>query len=147
MSQRMFRCVLALLGTWPMAASAQETFTTLGELQSRSPTVLTRVELLALLPGAAMARVNDKGSTHHWTNEPGGEMVVSSDNRGRSGHASTARAAWRVSEDGRYCLKVEWKRGEVEDSCRLIVKAGDEHYAVDELAPPTRKAQRLDIRR
>ena len=90
MSQRMFRCVLALLGAWPLAASAQETVATLGNLQPRSPTVLTRAELLALLPGAAMARVNDKGSTHHWTNEPGGEMVVSSDNRGWSGHASTA---------------------------------------------------------
>jgi hypothetical protein len=119
---------------------------TLAELQPLSPAVLTRAELLVLMPGARMSRTNDKGNTHHWTNEPGGEMVVSSDNRS-DGRASTARARWHIDDAGRYCLVVAWKRGEAEDSCRFVLQTREGYFAVNELQPPTQKVHRLGIDR
>lgn len=111
-----------------------------------SPAVLSRAEVQALMNGATLSRVNDKGNTHRWINEPGGEMVVSSDNRS-DGKASTARARWSVDERGRYCLQVQWKRGAAEDSCRHILRAGDRYFAVEALEPATRKLYPLEIGR
>lgn len=119
---------------------------TLAELQPLSPVVLTRDDLLALLPGARMRRVNDKGNTHHWVNETGGEMVVSSDNRSE-GRPSTAAARWHIDELGRYCLSVRWKRGPEEQSCRHLVRTTQGYFSVEAVEPLTRKVQQLDIGR
>ncbi len=134
---------LACLPTSPLWAAEPAT---LADLQALAPAVLTRAELLSLMPGAKMGRVNDRGNTHRWTNEPGGVMVVSSDNRS-DGRPSTAAAQWHIDEQGRYCLVVRWKRGEAEDSCRYIVQTSAGHFAVNALSPLTQKVFRLDIGR
>ena len=141
LSLNLLLCVAAVVAAGP-AWSAEPA--TLADLQA--PVPLSRAEVQTLMSGATVSRVNDKGNTHRWTNEPGGEMVVSSDNRS-DGKASTARARWSVDEQGRYCLQVHWKRGAAEDSCRYILRAGDRHFAVEALEPASRKLYPLEIGR
>lgn len=81
--------------------------------------VLTKEELQLLLPGASMARITLKGNEHLWKNEPGGSFIVSSDNRGTSGPRSSAQGKWQISDDGRYCVLMEWKTG-AEEWCRYL---------------------------
>lgn len=135
---------LSLLGASWLALAQTPAPATLGELAS--PVQLSRDELLTLMPGARMVRINDKGNSHRWTNEPGGDMVVSSDNRS-DGRASTARAHWHIDDQGRYCLSVQWKRGAEDDSCRYVLKAGGDYFAVESMDAPTRKLYRLEISR
>ncbi|MEP7101134.1 MAG: DUF995 domain-containing protein [Burkholderiales bacterium] len=101
----------------------------LADLAAQGKTTLGKGELQQLLPGASMRRMNVQGSAQAWTNEPDGSFVVSSDNRGQQGNNSTARGTWKISDDGRYCVTIEWKRNPTEDWCRVIVKSGDGYYA------------------
>jgi hypothetical protein len=117
----------------------------MSDLQAKSPVTLTRAELLTLLPGAKMTRTTDKGNMIVWTNEPSGEMIVSSDNRATATGNSTAPGKWHISEDGRFCLNVQWKKMQAEDSCRFILKTSDGYYGASALEPETRKAYRLTI--
>lgn len=136
-----------VLASLPPALQAQaQPPATLADLQPLAPVLLSRADLLALLPGAHMSRVNDKSNSHRWTNEPGGEMVVSSDNRS-DGKPSTANGRWHIDEQGRYCLQVRWKRGPEEESCRYLLRAGEGFFAVEALEPPTRKLYPLSIGR
>ena len=118
----------------------------LQDVQAQAPSQLSRDDLLALMSGARMKRINEKGSTHLWTNEPGGEMTVSSDNGGGLAKSSTAKGKWSISEDGRYCLNIQWKR-ESEESCRFILKTADGYFAVNALEPGSQKAYKLTITR
>lgn len=136
----------ALLLVTSALALAQEAVT-LRDLQPKAAAPLSRAELLELLPGARMTRVNDKGSTHVWANDPGGEMIVSSDNRGRAGRSSTAQGKWQISDDGRYCMQVQWRKGDPEDWCRFIFETSDRYFAVNALAPDTQKAHKIDMTR
>ena len=139
--------VLALfVGAPALPAWAQDVLT-YTELKAKAPVALTRADLVALLPGAKMSRMNEKGSRHGWTNEPNGDMIVSSDNRGGNGRPSTAPGKWTIADDGRFCMVVQWKKGESEETCRFIVKASDGYYAVTELDSVAHKAFKLSISR
>jgi hypothetical protein len=135
-----------LAGAATFAARAQDV-TTWGELRVTAPVTLSRAELQALLPGASMSRTNDKGSTHRWTNAPDGKMVVSSDNRGRSGRQSSATGTWSIDEEGRYCMSVQWRQGESEESCRFLLAAGGVYWAASSLKSDAQKVYRLTISR
>ena len=99
----------------------------LGDLPAERVT-LAKDELTQLLPGAKMRRYTVQGNAQAWSNDAGGSFVISSDNRGTQGMNSTANGIWKISDDGRYCLTIEWKRNPTEDWCRLIVKAGGSYY-------------------
>ena len=57
-------------GALALPARAQDVLT-YTELKAKAPVALTRADLVALMPGAKMSRMNEKGSRHGWTNEPG----------------------------------------------------------------------------
>ena len=86
----------------------------LRDLESKSPRKLSKDEVTQLLTGAKMSRVSGRGNQHYWTNEPGGNFVISSDNTGAgavvrgAGQPSTAPGKWHISDDGRYCVVIEW---------------------------------------
>ncbi len=139
--------VLAVsVGALALPVWAQDVLT-YTELKAKAPVALTRDDLQALMPGATMSRMNEKGSQHRWTNELNGEMIVSSDNRGGNGRPSTARGRWIVADDGRFCMVVQWRKGESEETCRFIVKASDGYYAVTEMDSEAHKAFKLSISR
>lgn len=135
-------CLLA----YAQGALAQDVVT-LGELQAKSSITLTRAEAQTLLSGAKMSRSNEKGNQHLWTNDASGDITISSDNRGTSGRGSSARGKWSVAEDGRFCMVVQWRKGDDEDTCRFILKTADDFYAASKLEPVSRTAYKLTITR
>ena len=119
-------CALGLLASAP---AFSEEAALLGDLSGKSPTTLTAAELKDLMPGAKMKRITTKGNTQLWSNDNNGSFVISSDNRDRvSARPSTANGKWHLSDDGRYCVLIEWKSVETEEWCRYIIKTSDGSY-------------------
>ncbi|WP_428424867.1 DUF995 domain-containing protein [Methylibium sp.] len=117
------------------------------DLDASGRVTLTKDELSQLLPGANMGRLTAKGNTHSWKNDAGGSFVISSDNKDRGGNASTAHGKWNISDDGRYCVLIEWKTVDTEEWCRYIVRAGETYYATKSDKLGTEKVYKLSIKR
>lgn len=129
------------------AAAAADEAKVLRDLDAKGRVTLTRDELQQLLPGADMSRVSARGNNQSWRNEPGGSFIISSDNRDRGGSPSTTSGKWSISEDGRYCVLVEWKTVETEEWCRYIVRSGDAYYGTKSDKLETERVHRLVIKR
>ena len=117
----------------------------LRDLESKQPHTLSRDELQQLLPGAGIRRVNAKGNSQSWSNDAGGSFVASSDNRAASGRNSTAPGKWHLSDDGRYCIMIEWKTVETEEWCRFVIKTTEGYYTAKSDKTGTEKVYKLDI--
>lgn len=112
---------------------AGEPVALLGDLDPLHPQKLGKEQLEELLTGARMSRVTPAGSTHNWTNEPGGAFYISTDNRSRTAtsaivQSSSAPGTWHISPDGKYCITIEWKKAPTEDWCRFVFKTDDGYY-------------------
>ena len=125
-------------------ASGQEV-AVLADLDAQGRVTLTKDELSQLLPTAKMTRVTAKGNVNVWKNDSGGSFVISSDNKDVQGQNSTAQGKWHISEDGRYCVLIEWRRNPTEEWCRFIVKAGADYYATRSDKTSTEKVYKLGI--
>ncbi len=101
-------------------------------------TRLSRDELLAFLPNAEVTSYSKAGSVRRWKNEPDGKFVASTDNKkygGPMGNSSATAAGTReVNEQGKYCIRIDWKR-EAEDWCAYIVMAADGNYYLNRVDP------------
>ena len=117
----------------------------LRDLESKQPHTLSRDELQQLLPGAGIRRVNAKGNSQSWSNDAGGSFVASSDNRAASGRNSTASGKWHLSDDGRYCIMIEWKTVETEEWCRFVIKTTEGYYTAKSDKTGTEKVYKLEI--
>lgn len=124
-----------------------QTISVLRDLDAQGRVTLSKDELSQLLPNAQMSRVSAKGNTHSWKNNSSGSFIVSSDNRATNGRNTTAPGKWHISEDGRYCILIEWKTAETEEWCRYLVKAGADYYATKSDKTGTEKVYKLDISR
>jgi hypothetical protein len=140
----LFQALLGLLCVGCSMAWGQEA-AVLRDLDSAGRATLTKEELGQLLPGAAMSRVTAKGNTHYWKNDPDGSFIISSDNRDRGGRPSTASGKWHISDDGRYCVLIEWKSIDAEEWCRYIVRSGDAYYGAKSDKTGTEKVYKLSI--
>jgi hypothetical protein len=78
------------------------------------------------------------GSLHRWRNDPGGNFVVSTDHKKHGSvmgiKASSAPGTWRISDEGKYCVQIEWRR-EKEDWCAYVVKGEDGGYYLNKVDP------------
>ena len=131
-------CLVSTL-TW-----AQEV-AVLRDLDAQGRVTLTRDQLNRLLPGANMERRTAKGNTQGWKNDASGNFVINSDNRDKGGRNTTAQGKWHISEDGRYCVLIEWNVNPTEEWCRYIVKAGNDYYATKSDKTGTEKVYKLTI--
>lgn len=138
-SRSLFFAPLAIVAT---LVAAQEV---VRDLDAQGRVTLTKDELSQLLPGAKMSRTSNRGNTIRWSNDPSGSFIVSSDNRDRGGVPTTAPGKWHISDDGRYCVLIEWKVNPTEEWCRYIVKAGAEYYATRSDKTGTEKVYKLSI--
>ena len=120
------------LGTSSLAGAQPTTF---AEVKSKNGVQLSAAELRELMPGAKVVNRTPAGSTRHWENKPDGTFSASTDGRGfagtRNAHAS-APGTWRVTDNGRLCVKIQWTRP-VDDWCKYIFKVGDKYYGVNRL--------------
>ena len=138
------RYIFSLMSLVSMLAFGQEV-AVLRDLDAQGRVTLTKDELSQLLPNAKMSRFTAKGNTHSWKNDSDGSFIVSSDNRDKNGRNSTAQGKWHISEDGRYCVLIEWKVVPTEEWCRYIVKAGADYYATKSDKTGTEKVYKLVI--
>ncbi|MGH6624885.1 MAG: hypothetical protein ACREBN_12970 [Burkholderiaceae bacterium] len=122
-----------------------QTVTTLADLDSQNRVTLTKDELGNLMPNASMSRVIANGNKHNWKNDPDGTFIIRSDTKAQISSGATAYGKWHISEDGRYCVLIEWKRIEAEEWCRYIVKAGDSYYATKSTKTGAEKVYKLEI--
>ena len=126
------RFVVALLGLscGPLAAAQIATY---GDLKAQNAQQVSGAELQAMLPGAHVVNRTSGGSVRNWTNNPDGTFIASSDGRGTSGSGrytpSTGRGTWRIDDQGRLCVTIQWPRNP-DDWCRMIYKAGGKYYGV-----------------
>ncbi|MFZ2268045.1 MAG: hypothetical protein WAV95_10775 [Azonexus sp.] len=93
---------------------------------------MSREELLSFLPGTKVTHISQAGSERHWTNEPDGSLYANSTNKlygSALGTQTTGQAGtWNVSDDGKYCIDIDWKRVS-EKWCAAILKGeGDIYY-------------------
>jgi hypothetical protein len=96
---------------------------------------MSKEELASFLPGTKAVYVIKGGSTHMWTNEPEGKFVASTDAKSITGTGMgggrSARGTWRVSDDGKYCISIDWNR-HPENWCRYVYRTpGGDYYMAD----------------
>ena len=115
------------------------------DLEGLSPVTLTKEELQALMPNAKISRTVANGNQHLWTNEPGGKFIVSTTNQARGGKPTSTQGTWQISDDGRFCVLIEWRTVETEDGCRFVSKTTDGYYATKSARAGTEKVYKLDI--
>jgi hypothetical protein len=115
------------------------------DLQSLSPVTLTKAELQQLLPGAKMARVSANGSNQSWSNDSDGTMIVHSDNRMFSSGRTTTSSKWHISDDGRYCVLIPWKRVATEEWCRFVIKTSSGYFLAKSASLGDEKVFKFDI--
>lgn len=85
---------------------------------------LTPQELSALLhPGSSVTHVAPStGNSRSWTNREDGTFVVSTRSVDAAyGTSSEGEGIWRVTDDGRYCATINWKKDR-EDWCRAVYR-------------------------
>jgi hypothetical protein len=117
----------------------------LRDLDAQGRVTLTREELNQLLPNAKMSRLSPQGQMQIWKNDPSGSFIVSSENRTTGGRNTTAPGTWHISDDGRYCVLIEWKTYGAEEWCRYVVKAGSDYYTTKSDKTLTERVYRLEI--
>ena len=142
-SLRILLASMALIGTAVHADNM-----VLGDLESKSPKKLSKEETTELLTGAKVSRVSERGNTHLWTNDAGGSFVVSSaGGTGDFGRAATARGKWKISDEGRYCVLIEWKGLPNEEWCRYILQTTDGYYGSSSDSVATTRVFKMDIKK
>ncbi len=132
---------LTLFGSVAFADDA----TLLRDLDAIGWKTLSKDELSQLLPGATMRRLTPNGNTHIWKNDGDGSFIISSDRRDTNRGSSTTPGKWHLSDDGRYCILIEWRTVNTEEWCRYIIRAGSSYYGVRSDKTGTEKLHRLEI--
>jgi hypothetical protein len=145
--------ILGLLVGSSALAWAQSAPLTLRDIADKKPRTLTKDELTQLLPGAKMSRISVRGNRHYWSNDSGGSFVASSDNMGGGGtvigggRPSTASGKWHISDDGRYCILIEWRGVPTEEWCRLVLETSDGYYMTRSTTVGTERVEKFEIKK
>jgi Protein of unknown function (DUF995) len=145
--------LFALLIGVAMGAVAQPQELTLRDLEGKSPRKLSKDEVTQLMTGAKVARISARGNQHYWSNGSDGKFVASSDNMGAGaitrgqGNVSQALGKWHISDDGRYCVLIEWKAVPTEEWCRYVLDTSEGHYMVKSDSVGTERAYKFEIKK
>ena len=109
---------------------------------SGRPLPLTRDQLIALMPGATMLRTNTAGALREWVNVPNGTLTVYWGGGGFA-QSHSASGKWSVTNDGRFCLQIDWE-DKPENWCRFLESTSKKgtyqpipDIADDKWTPPT----------
>ena len=137
-------CLVCSVGVLSTLVHAQD-MAVVRDLDALGRVTLSKDELTQLIPNAKISRTSGKGNTHYWQNDLDGSFIISSDNRDTNSRSSTAPGKWHISEDGRYCVLIEWKKNPTEEWCRYLIKAGNDYYVTKSDKVGTEKVYKLDI--
>ncbi len=93
---------------------------------------MSREELLFLLPGAKVIHFSSAGSKRQWTNQPDGTLYATTDNKqfgSLSGIQTAGQAGtWKVSDEGKYCIDIDWKKVSEKWCANILRGEGDTYY-------------------
>ncbi|MFL9916038.1 DUF995 domain-containing protein [Paraburkholderia fungorum] len=90
------------------------------------PPRVTKEQLQALLPGSTMLRTNIAGALRQWVNKPDGTLTVYWGGAGlRQSHSASGR--WSVTDEGRFCLHIDWE-DLPENWCRFLEQTANGEY-------------------
>lgn len=95
---------------------------------------LSRDELQQLLPGAKVEITNSSGSTVAWTNAADGSIEAHShvnDPTSEQAYNGHGTGTWKISDDGKFCAHIEWRKARITDWCRAVVKQEDGSFILD----------------
>jgi hypothetical protein len=130
----MIRSAIAILALG-LCSLTDAQVTSFADVKAKGGVQLSAVDLKELMPGARVISRTQAGSTRTWQNKQDGTFIASSDGRGTAGGRNSYASVpgtWRVSEDGRLCVKIPWPVNQ-DDWCRLMFKVGDKYYGVGRL--------------
>ncbi len=141
----MYRYVIAsLVFVLPLAVQAKALL--LNDVKAQNGVQLSVDELKALMPSAKVVSRTEAGHTRHWTNEPDGKFIASTDNLGPRGRRTAkAQGTWHVGDNGTYCVTLEWHFGASENWCDYMFKAGEKYYGVRTISNGATKAYEFEF--
>jgi hypothetical protein len=88
---------------------------------------LTREELASVLPKLTLRAESERAQRTWYHNADGSLRATATAKAGRgSGAPTKAEGMWRVSQDGKYCVEVQWTAPE--KWCRMLYKVGNEYF-------------------
>lgn len=124
-------CAAAAMVLW--IGTAQAEGIALEELKARNAVQLDAAALKALMTGAKIRYMIPAGSTRAWSNDADGSFVASTDGRaaGVGIGSISGRGAWRVSDEGAYCVTIEWqgpRSQTTEKWCRRFYQLDGKYY-------------------
>ena len=90
---------------------------------------LSKDELQQIVPGSKVTSTGVSGAQRNWTNDPDGTLIANASLPMGKRTTSTARGDWHVSDDGQYCVHIEWK-SVTERWCVPIQKTAEGKYAM-----------------
>jgi hypothetical protein len=101
-------------------------------------TRLSGEELKVVMTGATVEHVSKAGSQRRWVNNVDGSFMATSNNK-KYGSAlgqqsATSPGTWSINDEGKYCVRIEWKREE-EKWCAFIVRGADGGYYLNSVDP------------
>jgi hypothetical protein len=139
------KLAVVLLASISTLAAAEE-INLVRDLDAQGKEILSQEDLNQLIPKSTFSRVSAAGNTQIWTNDVDGTFIVSSNNiMSKTGIPSTAPGKWHISEDGRYCVLIEWKTVTTEEWCRYLIKSGDSYFATKSVKTGTEKVYKLKV--
>jgi hypothetical protein len=131
---RMFRMIV-LFSAFALCNAASADITNYADVKANGGVELSTAELKELMLGAKVVSRTQAGSTRSWQNKQDGTLTASSDGRGVTGGRNayaTGEGTWKVSDSGRWCVKIDWPRN-ADDWCRMMFKVGNKYYGVSRL--------------
>ncbi|MPW21594.1 hypothetical protein GCT13_33170 [Paraburkholderia sp. CNPSo 3157] len=90
------------------------------------PSRLTRDQLIPLMRGATILRTNTSGALRQWVNGPDGTLTVYWAGGGFL-QPHSASGKWSVTEDGHFCLQIDWP-DMPENWCRFMERTANGAY-------------------
>jgi hypothetical protein len=101
------------------------------ELKAKNAKKLSKEELEQLMPGATVHRWTEAGVELYWNNAPDGKFRANERVTGTMGAGrrhTGGPGSWKISEDGRYCVDIDWDLHGNEKWCRDIYQVDSGYY-------------------
>ncbi|MGF6780629.1 hypothetical protein [Paraburkholderia sp. GAS334] len=99
--------------------------------RAEDPQKLSKEELQQVIPGSKVNSTSPRGFAHRWTNDASGEFTANWETPpGQRPFSGNAPGKWMITDDGRYCVEIEWPKLQQEKWCAAVQKTGEGKFAL-----------------
>ena len=123
--------ILLFLGLQATICLADGLTVSVAELKAKSAQKLSKEELDALVPDSTF-RNETESSNRSWTHYKDGTLAAFGQKKPGQGstYPASAHGKWRVTDDGKLCVEVEWPVIATEKWCLIVSKLEDYYVGV-----------------